>query len=199
MIFLRAIYFREWNMFKKAITVAALLCAVNVHAADFSYSHVDIGLGKIEIDSDGEKYDGEVLGVGLSVALGNVFYVTANYGNASIEDVDQATQGLGLGVHAPLGASTDVYAEGGYARADIDDGDWSFDDTGTAYTLGLRQRLGDKLELGGGVSRLDVFDSAENTYFIEAFYSLSDSVYVGAEISTADDATGYGVSLRVNF
>lgn len=186
-------------MFKKAITVAALLCAVNVHAADFSYSHVDIGLGKIEIDSDGEKYDGEVLGVGLSVALGNVFYVTANYGNASIEDVDQATQGLGLGVHAPLGASTDVYAEGGYARADIDDGDWSFDDTGTAYTLGLRQRLGDKLELGGGVSRLDVFDSAENTYFIEAFYSLSDSVDVGAEISTADDATGYGVSLRVNF
>ena len=186
-------------MFKKAITAAALLCAVNVHAAGFSYSHFDIGLGKVEVDSDGEEYDGEVVGVDLSVALGNVFYVTANVGNASIEDTDQTTLGAGLGVHAPLGDSTDFYAEVGYVRADVDVGDWSFEDNGTAYTLGLRQQLGEKFELGGGVSRVDVFESAENTYFVDVFYSAAENVDIGAEISTADDVMGYGVSLRVNF
>ncbi|MDR7091887.1 outer membrane beta-barrel protein [Cellvibrio fibrivorans] len=186
-------------MFKKAITAAALLCAINVHAADFSYSHFDIGLGKVEIDSDGEEYDGEVLGLGLSVALGNIFYVTADIGRAKIEESTQTTTGLGLGVHAPLGSSTNIYAEAGYARVDIEDGEWSIDDNGTAYTLGLRQQLGEKFELGGGVSRVDVFDSADNSYFIEAFYKAKESVDVGAEISTADDVMGYGVSLRVNF
>jgi hypothetical protein len=186
-------------MFKKAITAAALLCAVNVHAADFSYSYFELGVTKVAIDSDGEKYDGEVLGLGLSVALGNVFYVTADMGIAMIEDTDQRTQGLGLGVHAPLGNRTNIYAEAGYVRVDIEDGDWSFDDNGTAYTLGLRQQLGEKVELGGGVSRLDVFGSAENTYFVEAFYKATENADVGAEISTADDVMGYGVSLRVNF
>lgn len=186
-------------MFKKAITAAALLCAVNVHAAGFSYSHFDIGLGKIEIDSDGENYDGNVVGLGLSVALGDIFYVTADISNARVEGVEQRSTGLGLGAHAPLGKTTDIYVEGGYAGLDIEEDGFSVDDNGTAFTLGLRQQVGEKFELGGGVSRVDVFDSAENSYFIEGFYSAVDNVDIGAEISTADDVLGYGVSLRVNF
>jgi len=186
-------------MFKKAITAAALLCAVNVHAADFSYSHFELGVSKVEIDSDGEKYDGEVLGLGLSVALGNVFYVTADMGIAMIEDTDQRTQGLGLGVHAPLGNSTNIYAEAGYVRVDIEDGDWSFDDNGTAYTVGLRQRLGDKFELGGGVTRVKIFDSSENTFFVNGYYSASGTLDLGAALSKADDSTGFAISFRANF
>lgn len=186
-------------MFKKAIAAAVLLSAFNVHAADLSYSNFSVGFGKIEIDSDGESYDGNAVGVGLSVALGNTFYATADLAKADVEDTDQRTTSFGLGAHAPLSDSTDIYAEASYVRVDVEVDEWSFDDNGTALTLGLRSQLTEKFELGGGVTRLDVFDSAENTYFVNGFYAASENVDLGAELSKADDSTGYGVSLRVKF
>ncbi len=186
-------------MLKKVLVSAVMFSALNAHAADFSYSHFDIGFAAIDIDEEGESYSGNAVGLDLSVELGQIFYATASLGTADVEDTRQDTKSLGLGVHAPLGESVDIYAEAAYLSVDVSAGEWDFDDTGSGYTLGLRGKLTDRFELGGGVSRVDVFDGADNSFFVDAFFSATEKVQIGGEISKGDDSIAYGISLRINF
>jgi hypothetical protein len=186
-------------MLKNVFAAAVLFSAINVNAADFSYSHFDIGLASIEIDDEGDSYNGHAVGLDLSVELGEVFYATAGLATADVEETNQDTKSLGLGVHAPLSESVDVYAEAAYVRVDVSFGDWNFDDTGSAYTLGLRSKVTDRLELGGGVNHLDVFDGTDNSYFVNVFFAAKETVHVGGEISKGEDSIGYGIALRINF
>lgn len=195
-------------MLKNIFAVAALVSALNVQAADLSYSHFDVGFGKIEVDNGSVDYDGDALGLGLSVAAGEMFYLTAEFVGADFDPDEQKTTSFGLGAHAPLSDNTDVYAEVSYVRADVEvnyiavngnAGKWSLDDNGVGYLLGLRSMLTEKFELGGGISRVDVFDSAENSYFINGHYYFTETFGVGTEYSTADDTNAYSISLRVNF
>ncbi len=186
-------------MIKNAFIAAVLLSALNAQAADLSYTYLDVGLGVIEVEDEGETYDGDGVALGGSIAAGEVFYFTAGLANADIENVEQRTTSLGVGVHAPLSTNTDVYVDVSYVRADIEEGNWSIDDNGVGYTLGIRSKLAEKFELGGGVSRLDVFDSAENSYFVNGFFYPTETLGIGAEYSWADDTTAYSLGLRVNF
>lgn len=207
-------------MIKNVFAAAALFSALNVQAADLSYSHFDIGFGQIEIDDEWGTYDGDGLGLGVSVAAGEIMYFTAEYADVDMETNDQQTKSFGVGAHAALSENTDVYAEVSYVRVDVEvdyiavvDGDdnvnmvslpdqmgnLDIDDNGVGYLLGLRSLLTEKFELGGGISRVDVFDSAENSYFVNGHYYFTETFGVGAEYSIADDVTAYSISLRVNF
>ncbi len=207
-------------MLKNIFAVATLVSALNVQAADLSYSHVDIGFGKVEVDNDWGGYDGDALGLGLSVAAGDIFYFTAELVDADMEFDDQQTTSFGVGAHAALSENTDVYAEVSYVRVDVEInyiavvdadggvnmvslpdqmGSLDIDDNGVGYLLGLRSMLTEKFELGGGISRVDVFDSAENSFFVNGHYYFTETFGVGAEYSIADDVDAYSISLRVNF
>ena len=207
-------------MIKNVFAAAALLSALNVQAADLSYSHFDIGFGQIEIDDEWGTYDGDGLGLGVSVAAGEIMYFTAEYADVDMETNDQQTKSFGVGAHTALSENTDIYAEVSYVRVDVDVsyiavvdengntsmvaldgqmGSLSIDDNGVGYLVGLRSKLAEKFELGGGISRVDVFDSAENTYFINSYFYPTETFGLGAEYSWADDINAYSISLRVNF
>lgn len=186
-------------MFKKLFVATVLFSAVSAHASDLSYGYVELGFEKVEFEDDWDTYDGDAINLGLSFALNDTVYAVAKVAKAEVEDVEQRVLGLGLGAHAPISETTDIYAEAGFANVDLVDDNWSEDDNGTVLTLGVRSKLADKFELGGGVTRLDVFDNADNTLFVNGFYYPTEKVAIGAELSKADDAKGYAVNLRVNF
>lgn len=186
-------------MLKKVFAATVLFSAMNASAADFSYGHFDIGFASVDVDDEGESYSGEAISLDFAAELGSVFYVTAGFATADVEETSQDTKSLGVGVHAPLGERVDVYAEVAYVSVDVEFDGWSFDDTGSSQTLGLRSKVADRIELGGGITRLSVFDTSDTGYFVNAFFAAKENVHFGGEISRGDDSTGYGVILRVSF
>ena len=185
----------------KSIALATLLAmGVNVQAADFSYSNLELGIGQVEADSEDGSIDGDMLALAASFELGETFYFNVGLGKVDYDgDISSDSQHLGIGAHTALGENTDLFGEVSFLRGEVDFYGYSDDDTGNAIALGLRHMATSNLEVYGGVERVDIFEETENSLFVGVSYALTESLELGASYSDSDDASAYGVGLRINF
>ncbi len=178
-----------------------LVSSLPVCAGAISYNHVQIDIGKLSGDVEGESYDAKSASIGVSAELGSTFYAQFGLGQVKVDGEGTArTLGLGVGAHFPIAKTVDVYAELGFARADIaaqySRYSYKENDTGSTSGLGVKVGLPASLELDVGVSRIDVFESAENTKHASLFYVGSARVGVGITYTSTDDIDGVAVGFR---
>jgi hypothetical protein len=182
--------------------VAGVLLAGSVMAADGPrYTYGEIGYERLDIDN--YSGDGDFGNIGGSFALNDRIYMFAAYQDGSVDgsgpDIDVSTFEAGLGVHFPLNDTIDLVGNAAYAWAKVDvDNFGNEDDDGYALSAGLRAMVTPKLELNGGGSYVDISDD-DTALYLGAVYSFTDMFAVTTGASFGDDATSYGVGLRLYF
>lgn len=190
----------------KSIALATLLAmGVNVQAADFSYSNLELGFSQVEWDVGPVGIDGDQISLEGNVALGETFYLTGGYDTIDYDyDIDMSMLSLGVGAHASIGEKTDLFGEVALVQADVEFDGESADENGNSITVGLRHMATDKLEVFGGVERTDI-DGSSTGFFVGVSYSVNETIDLGASLSDGDgvsgegDLSGLGVALRINF
>lgn len=184
--------------------IAAFGFAGATHADGFSYTHLDGGYIKTEIDSDvlGFDVDGDGFTLGGSVAATENFHVFAAFSDQDFDfDLNYQTLQVGAGVNWPLHSNLDLVGRLSYVKADID-GPFGIDisDDGYAAGAGLRGRVAERVELEGGVVYANLDDGgSETTPSLAARFLLTDAFALGANVAFEDDATTWGIGARLNF
>ena len=189
-------------MLRLAVATVAVLFSVTATAQDLSYNHIVGGYQRVDLDDDfGLDVDGDRFTIGGSFAVGESWYLFANYALSDFDfgvELDEISAGIGF--HAPLTPSTDVIAEIGFASADISSPIASVDDNGYAVSVGVRSMVSSNVELAGAVTYADIGDfDSETTVNGAAWYNLSEQFGLGLTITAGDDVTSYGLGARVYF
>ena len=185
----------------KAMTASMLLAALPLasHAEDMSYSNVDLGYVNTDIDGIGPSFDG--FGVRGSVGFAENYFAFAEYSrvSASGADLDQTT--VGLGGHYGLSDNLDLVGRAGWFKAKVSGGGLSADDDGYMVSAGLRGKVGDKVELEGGLMYSDLggTNGDETTGVVGGRYFFTDTFALGAEYQHSSDASSYVVGVRFTF
>jgi len=185
-----------------ALGAAVLSIPLAAQADGFSYSYVEAAYVNTDIDDIDTDVDGFALRGSLEVTS-NVF-LFASYSDQSAEalgvDVDFTTYELGGGYAWPISPTLDVYGTLSYVSAEADAAAFDADDDGFALAAGLRGRVAEGFELEGAIRYVDLSDSGDDTSFVASGrYFFTDTFAVGAEARFSDDATGFGVGVRLNF
>lgn len=170
-------------------------------AADgFSYNLVEASYVSTEVD--GLDVDGDGFGIGGSVAFApNVF------GFAGLTDIDydagiSATNfNAGLGFNWALNPALDLVSGVSFERVKVKvSGFGSDSDSGYGLNVGLRGRVGEALELTGGVKYVDLgSDLDDTTLSVGARYYFTPAFAAGIDVSDNDDGTTWGLAVRYDF
>ncbi len=190
---------------QRALLGVLLFPGVN-QAAELGYTYVEAGYAETElddVDADGEGYF-----VAGSVALAPNWHIVADYATADLDagggpvDVDVDTLSVGFGYNYPINERADFIGRLLYVQSDfeIDTPGASIegDDDGYGLQARLRGEVVERLELEGGIDYVDLGDE-ETTLVVEGRYFLTDRLAIGAALESGDDATAYGVALRLEF
>lgn len=150
-------------------------------AGPFSYSYVEAGATRLDldtIDDEADTYFGRV-----SIALFGFLYVLGGYENQSVDfdNTDTDVWSLGVGAHFPLTDTFDVHGDASWMYTQIDSDTIDESDSGALVRLAARWMPfdfggGGGLELHGGALWLSADESL-----------LSD-----------DDVFGFEAGLRVH-
>ncbi len=196
------------------------------HADDMSYRYFQVGYmqADFDLDADVEADDfiaGDESGDGFATRgsfgfAGNFFVFTeysrqsfdfdAEIGGGSIApiniDLQQIT--VGLGGHYPLSDNLDLVGRAGWSgiRADIDISDFSEDDDDTGFLVGggLRGRLGENIELEGGVVYQDFGNGADDTGGeIMARWYFNKTWALAGEYQDLGDISSFIIGVRASF
>lgn len=178
--------------------LTALLCSASV-AQDISYTYLEGGFARTEIDAPGGEVDGNTFGLGGSVALSDTVYAIADMQVTNFDfDIDQRVIGLGLGAHTAIGARTDLYADVSFVNIDIETPIGDTDDNGIGANLGIRSMLTDNFELEVAGSYIDAFDDSETGASIGARFYANQTTSVQFALGFSEDTTSFAISLRAD-
>ncbi len=184
-----------------ALAAAAVLAVAPaaVQAGDLSYSYAEAGWASVDIDGLSDNFDGFTLRG--SVAVGESFFLSADFFDASSSGVDFQKYSLGFGGHYPLSDTLDVTGRVAWVKAEVGGFGFSEDDDGYSVGAGLRGKMGDRFELEGSLDYVDFGGSSgdEVVATVGARYFFTDMFSVGAEFQNYDDAQIWGVGFRVSF
>lgn len=183
------------------VVLGSLVLAATPLAAmadDMSYSFVDAGYVSTDIDN-APTADG--FGVRGSAGFGENWFVTANYTGQSVQGVDLTTYGVGFGGHYGLTEALDLVGSIGYIKAEVDaGGGLNADDDGYSVNLGLRGRVGDAVELEGGVNYVDFSDGGDDTgLYVGGRFHFNETWALGAEYQSGDDVSTILAYVRASF
>jgi len=193
-------------MIRKSLSIALLLLAGPVLAADISYNFAQVGYQWITLEDvvPGVDVDGDGFGVGGSFEVGDSWFIQAAYQQASFDfgvDFDQVSAGVGY--HAALSQSADFFATLSYVAVEASVSGpitGSASENGYGATIGLRGMVTDKLELDGTIGYVDLGDGADGTSFgAAAIYNFTDMFSLGLDVGFEEDAVSYGVGMRFYF
>jgi len=167
-------------------------------ADDMSYSFVDAGYVETDIDN-APTADG--FGVRGSVGFAENWFVTAGYSAQSVQGVDFDSYGVGFGGHYGLTDGMDLVGSLSYVKAEVDaGGGLNADDDGYSLDLGLRGRVGDAVELEGGIDYTDLSEAGDDTaLFIGGRFHFNKTWAIGAEYASGDDASSILAYVRASF
>ena len=144
----------------KAMTASVMLAALPLasHAEDMSYSNVDLGYVTTDIDGVGPSLDGFDVRGSIGFAE-HYFAIRGVLERQSVSGVDLDQTAVGLGGHCGLSDNLDLVGRVGWFKAEVSGGGTSLDEDGYLVSAGLRGKVGDKVELEGGVNYTDSVDS----------------------------------------
>ncbi|REK51991.1 MAG: porin family protein [Bacteroidetes bacterium] len=185
---------------------ALLYVFQSASAQDLNYDYIEAGYVSTSVELGGSTdLDGNGFAVTGSSSISPNLAFGAGYSGVSYErlqgiDVDTSELTFGLLAHAALAPRTDVYASFSVLNADAEASNGfnsiSEDDTGNTIGLGVRHLASDAVELGLGLSRVDVFDSADTAFGVSARFFANKTLAIGIGYSVADDIDAISVSAR---
>lgn len=187
---------------RRAGFVAATLLAGSAAAAEGPrYTYGEIGYSRIDFDNFSE--DADVFNAAGSFAVTDRVHLIAGYSNGSVDgsgfNVDLESATIGAGLNFPLNSTVDLVADAAYAWAKVDTNNFgSEDDDGYALNVGLRAMLTPRFELNGGGTYVDISDD-DTALYVGAVFNFTDMFALSGNISVGDNATAYGVGLRLYF
>ncbi|MBV6423472.1 MAG: hypothetical protein NAOJABEB_01265 [Steroidobacteraceae bacterium] len=185
------------------LAALALGAATSVAAADFSYSTVDAGWARTDIDDLNENGDGFFLRG--SVGFGTNWFAAAGYRQVSFDvggnDVDFDLIDVGFGGHIPLTDRMDGVARISYVDVSAD-GPFgiSADDNGYGVSVGIRALAAPQLEFEAALDYTDLDDAGDSTGArLGARYHFTSAWSAGLEVLLSDDQTDVGLYGRYSF
>lgn len=176
--------------------------AVPAMAGDLSYSYVEGGYQRVELDdSSGLNVDGDSYGIGGSMEIGDSFHVFGDVAKSKFDysaDLDQYS--LGVGYHTSMTDSVDAIFELAYVHAEADVFGFSAKDDGYGASIGVRAMLGNQFELGGSVNYVDLGGGSDDTTVDGSVrYYVTPAIALGINAGIGNDVTSYGAGLQVYF
>lgn len=185
----------------KAMIGGLLLAAAPLAAMadDMSYSYVDAGYSEMDISGVGPSADG--FGLRGSIGFAENWLAFAEYSAVSVQGVDIDTISVGFGGHYSLAPNFDLVGRLGYFEINLDaGGGLNADDNGYLADVGLRGRVGDAVELEGGVRYTDLSDGGDDTALvIGGRFHFNKTWAVGAEYASGDDLSTLLAYVRASF
>jgi hypothetical protein len=173
-----------------------------VAAEGISYNLLEVGYVSNEIDAFG--LDGSGFGLSGSFefnerVFGFASIVDADYDQGS--DLSTTAVSVGVGFAWPLGSTVDLVSGVAYEQVRLHvDGGGSATEKGFSLNTGLRGRLGESMELSGGVKYIDFGDGLDDfTLGAGGRYYFTPAFAAGIDVSDNDDGTAWMVSLRYDF
>lgn len=191
------------NLIRNSLAVLALGAAASASAADFSYSNVDAGWARSDIDNVNENGDGFF--VRGSVAFGTNWFASAGYRQVSFDtgagDIDVDLIDVGLGGHLPLSDRIDGVGRISYLDVSAD-GPFggSADDDGFGLSAGIRALATPQLELEASLEYTDFDEAGDDTGVrLGGRFNFTSAWAAGIELLLTDDQTDVGLYGRYSF
>lgn len=191
---------------RKAITVASAVAALSLMAPafgdeGFSYSFVELGYTSTEIDD--LDVDGDGLGLRGSIEFTDMFHGFASYSDIDLDfDVSATEMEIGAGLAHGISPNVDFVGTVSYLNLEVDlpAGFGSVDDSAFALGAGLRGRVGEQLELTGGLKYAEFDEGGNDTAFnVGARYYFTKMFALGADIGFNEDGTSWTLGGRFDF
>jgi len=184
--------------------VVALAGIASAQADDLSYTYVEGGFARIDIEDVDE---GDGLFIGGSMGFGTNWLAFVEYGTADFDvaGVDATIDELqvGFGHHYPIAKGVDFVGRIAYVDQSVDVdtpfGSVSADDSGYMLSAGVRGRALERLDLMGEIEYVDVGDGDDTGIMLRGLYDFTDMFSLGARLGYSDDATEYGLFARLTF
>ena len=182
-------------MFGGLMLAVAPLAAM---AEDMSYSYVDAAY--VDTDVDGAS-SADGFGLRGSVGFAENYFVFGEYTDQSAGGADLTTYGVGLGGHYGIAENLDLVGRLGWIKAEIDAGFFGeADDDGYLLDFGLRGRVGDAVELEGGVRYTDFSEGGDSTgLFVGGRFHFNETWALGAEYQDGDETSTLLAYVRASF
>ena len=184
----------------KAVVGGLMLAAAPLAALaeDMSYSYVDLAYVDTDIDGVGPSLDGFALRG--SIGFAQNWFAFGEFAAQSVSGVDLDTYTVGLGGHYGLADNIDLFGRLGWTNVEISSGPVDIDDDGYLVDAGLRGRVGDAVELEGGVRYTDFSDGGDATgLFIGGRFHFNKTWALGAEYQDGDDSSTILAYVRASF
>ncbi len=183
------------------VVLGSLMLALAPLAAladDMSYSSLD--LAYVDTDIDGVNQSADGFGLRGSIGFAENWFAFAEYATQSVQDVDIDNIAVGFGGHYGLTDTLDLVGRLGYIQIDLSAPGGGADDDGYLADLGLRGRIGDSVELEGGLRYTDFSDGGDDTaVVVGGRFHFNKTWAVGAEYQSGSDSSSILALVRANF
>lgn len=190
-------------MSRYLVAIIALFLAVPAMAERPSFNFVGVGYNFVDLDlGAGIDVDGDGFTLGGSVEIGDSWFGFVGYADTGFDfSVDLTQLEVGLGWRTGITDNADFFARAAYVSAEIDaPGFASIDESGYGLGIGVRSNVTDVVELYGEISHVDLGGDADGTAVgAGVYFNISEVFALGLGASTDDDATSYGVGVRLYF
>ncbi len=184
------------------VVLGSLMLALAPLAAladDMSYSYVDLAYVETDFDGIGPSADG--FGLRGSMGFAENWFVFAEYASQSVANIDVDNIAVGFGGHYGLAENIDLVGRLGYTQIDLSaPGGLDADDDGYLADLGVRGRIGDSVELEGGLRYMDFSDGGDDTaVVVGGRFHFNQTWAVGAEYQSGSDTSSILALVRASF
>jgi opacity protein-like surface antigen len=187
-------------MFRSTLLVALFAFSATAAADDFRYSSVTASYGIIE--ADGSSVDADTMGLGLSFAVSEDFFLTAGFSTAE-SDLDREidTLAAGFGYHHSISDRLDLVGQLSYQRMEFSGaGLVSQDDDGFGLGVGLRFAATELVELNASIDYVDLDLLGDDTAFgAGVLFNVTDSFTLGLNGTWDDNISVYSAGARFYF
>jgi hypothetical protein len=185
---------------KKGLVILAtvlVLLSPAIGAAEPSYSYVQGNWSSVEPDQ-GDSGSGPMLD--LSYGVTNLFHVVGSYEDVSFDAADATTWQAGAGIHQSVGEGFDLVGEATYVDFEVDQTLTTGTESEEGFAVnGLaRKLLGKSWEVNGGIEYIDVGDSDDTLFGVNALYTMKERYALGAGYKVGDFDTLF-VGFRLSF
>mgnify|MGYP003465539810 CR=1 FL=1 len=195
-------------------TLALAALPLAAQADDMSYRYFQAGYMESDIDGTGDTGDLDGFATRGSIGFAENFFVFTEYSNQGVDgddgegndvSIDFKQIVVGLGGHYGLSENLDLVGRAGYAdlTLDIDGGGLGIespDESGCMVGGGLRGRIGEHVEIEGGVVYYDYNDLLDEIGGeVLVRYHFNDRWALAFEYQAIDDVSTIMGGVRISF